>query len=490
MTIASEITRIKTNINNAYTALEAKGATIPEAKNSANLADTINTVTGGSEPSNGEYCVKVIDYDGTILKQSMLNEGDTFTLPDDPVQERLIFQGWVSPVDIVNNSITVPAQDVTIGPMYDTKSGDLELTIRLTPKTGLTVEYSNVIDWGDGTAADGTNTHTYANYGDYRVILDGPSNIGFWFSGKTEIISVSVPSIFTGIGTRAFSGTSLQSISMPNTITSISSMSFALCYGLKAIVLPSSLTISSRMSSTYSLEDVVIPKQIGYYHFEDCFALKYVPMSPTTKYISSMLNCTAITKVNVPESVTKISAQQFKGCKSLRNVKLNNFITTIEGDAFQDCYSLEELDFSQYTAIPTLSGSLGSNFLNTFQIKVPAALEAEWKAAENWADVADYIVSDGQPETPTKVKLTLVWEDKEANNGATFKQITVYAEGDSYIITSAQNKEILVPTNSDFTISLTTEPGYTVSPGKLTIHVADADVTYKISDNVTLIANP
>ena len=47
MSIASEITRIKTNIDNAYTALEAKGATIPSEKNSANLADTVATVTGG-----------------------------------------------------------------------------------------------------------------------------------------------------------------------------------------------------------------------------------------------------------------------------------------------------------------------------------------------------------------------------------------------------------------------------------------------------------
>lgn len=396
MTIASEIEKLNTNLTNSYTACQNKGANMPTSQNFDNLATCIESISGGSEPSNGEYCVKVIDYDGTILKQSMLNEGDTFTLPDDPVQERLIFQGWVSPVDIVNNSITVPAQDVTIGPMYDTKSGNLELTIRLTPKTGLTVKYSNVIDWGDGTVADGTNTHTYANYGDYRVIIDGPSSKGFWFMGKTEIISVSVPSGHTGLGTRALQGTSLQSISMPNTITSIPGMAFTQCYGLKAIVFPSSLTVSSSMLNTYSLEDVVIPKQIGYCNFENCFALKYVPMSPTTKYIPPMRNCTAITKVNVPESVTKITVQQFKGCNSLRNVKLNNFITTIEGDVFQDCYSLEELDFSQYTAIPTLSGSLGSNFQNTFQIKVPSALEAEWKAAENWANVADYIVGVGQ----------------------------------------------------------------------------------------------
>lgn len=45
MTISSEIDRIKTNITNAYTAAEAKGATMPEARNSANLASTISTVS-------------------------------------------------------------------------------------------------------------------------------------------------------------------------------------------------------------------------------------------------------------------------------------------------------------------------------------------------------------------------------------------------------------------------------------------------------------
>lgn len=44
MTIASEIQRIKTNIENAYTSCENKGATIPEIQNSANLATCINSI--------------------------------------------------------------------------------------------------------------------------------------------------------------------------------------------------------------------------------------------------------------------------------------------------------------------------------------------------------------------------------------------------------------------------------------------------------------
>ena len=48
MTIASEIQRVQTNIANAYTSLEAKGATMPDTRNSANLASTINSVPSGS----------------------------------------------------------------------------------------------------------------------------------------------------------------------------------------------------------------------------------------------------------------------------------------------------------------------------------------------------------------------------------------------------------------------------------------------------------
>lgn len=50
MSVVSEIERIKTNISNAYTELEGKGATIPTEKNSANLPTTIASIqSGGGE---------------------------------------------------------------------------------------------------------------------------------------------------------------------------------------------------------------------------------------------------------------------------------------------------------------------------------------------------------------------------------------------------------------------------------------------------------
>ena len=44
MSIQSEIERINGNVASAYTALAAKGATMPSTKNTANLVNTVNSV--------------------------------------------------------------------------------------------------------------------------------------------------------------------------------------------------------------------------------------------------------------------------------------------------------------------------------------------------------------------------------------------------------------------------------------------------------------
>ena len=45
MTVSTELQRIKTAIDNAYNAAEAKGETIPEVESSENLATTISSIT-------------------------------------------------------------------------------------------------------------------------------------------------------------------------------------------------------------------------------------------------------------------------------------------------------------------------------------------------------------------------------------------------------------------------------------------------------------
>lgn len=67
MSISSEINRIKTNIANAYTQANEKGATLPEQQNSANLASTISSISGGGGLNIQHGIIpKAVDEDGYV----------------------------------------------------------------------------------------------------------------------------------------------------------------------------------------------------------------------------------------------------------------------------------------------------------------------------------------------------------------------------------------------------------------------------------------
>lgn len=79
MSIASEITRIKNNIENAYTKAEEKGATIPDVKNSENLASCVESITAGGSGFAELPTYQVVD--GVVSKQT----GDITGMFDDVV---------------------------------------------------------------------------------------------------------------------------------------------------------------------------------------------------------------------------------------------------------------------------------------------------------------------------------------------------------------------------------------------------------------------
>lgn len=75
MTVASEITRIKTNIANAYNSASEKGATLPDVQNSDNLATCISSITGGgSSGSSSKYGVSIDDILGDVDNNGVLQQ--------------------------------------------------------------------------------------------------------------------------------------------------------------------------------------------------------------------------------------------------------------------------------------------------------------------------------------------------------------------------------------------------------------------------------
>ena len=51
-------------------------------------------------------------------------------------------------------------------------------------------------------------------------------------------------------------------------------------------------------------------------------------------------NCTSITNIIIPNSITHIWDEAFSGCNSLMNIIIPNSVTNIYDNAFNDCSNL------------------------------------------------------------------------------------------------------------------------------------------------------
>ena len=102
---------------------------------------------------------------------------------------------------------------------------------------------------------------------------------------------------------------------------------------------------------------------------------------------------TSVRDITIPADATALGAAAFIENYNLRKVTCLGDIASVSAQAFQYCYALRYVDFTHCTAVPTLANvnAFGSTH-SQLEIRVPAGLVEEWKAATNWATYADKIV--------------------------------------------------------------------------------------------------
>lgn len=196
--------------------------------------------------------------------------------------------------------------------------------------------------------------HTFATAGEHEVVyklIDQTSIGGHAFQSCVNMESITLPNTITSIGTYAFSGCHFTSIEIPSLVTTIGEYAFRGCLGLTAITIPDSVT--SIGDGTFS-------------------------------------NCSGLTAITIPDSVTTIGFSAFAQCTGLTSITIPDSVTTIGQSAFWYCTG-----FTSITCLATTPPTLGTNvFFNvptTCPIYVPAASVNAYKAASGWSDRADYI---------------------------------------------------------------------------------------------------
>ena len=138
-----------------------------------------------------------------------------------------------------------------------------------------------------------------------------------------------------------YPGGKAGSFTIPNSVTSIGSMTFTSCNGLTGVTIPNSVTSIGNMAfdGCTSLTSVTIGNSvtsIGVHSFAQCFSLPsiIIPDSVTSIESGAFWRCTSLTSVTIGNSVTSIGATSFDLCIKLTAINVasgNNAYTSVNG---------------------------------------------------------------------------------------------------------------------------------------------------------------
>ena len=216
------------------------------------------------------------------------------------------------------------------------------------------------------------------------VILPKGVYIEQWCFSGTGLITIE--NTETIVNTILYTGIfknckSLQSIYLPDTITSFETSCFEKCNKLTQITFPRDLKLIGdyAFADCKSLiTDVILLNvtSIGVYAFSSCESITYLKFGSALKTIRqySFSGCKNLKIVDGFENtvITNTSWNTFYGCSSLQSIRLPESLTAIGGSAFNGCTSLQSIQLPESLAIIGSSAFNGCSSLVV--ITLPASL--------------------------------------------------------------------------------------------------------------------
>lgn len=150
----------------------------------------------------------------------------------------------------------------------------------------------------------------------------------YTFGGCYMLESIEIPEGVTSIGNNAFFDcTNLRSVSLPDGLLDIDSSAFFLCRNLESVTIPDSV------------------KTLGTEVFQGCSNLESVYLGSSIEEIpdSAFKYCSCLSDINSLSHIRRIQQEAFYDCASLKSICLSDSLLTIQDRAFA-CSGLLSVD--------------------------------------------------------------------------------------------------------------------------------------------------
>lgn len=239
-------------------------------------------------PKKTVTITKYTGTESTVILPSTINSWPVTKIGEDALKDNTTI-----------TSVTIPANVTEIG--SNAFAGCTNLT-----SVNYAGDWSNLtIQSGNPAVQDAANAPLF----DFAFTPDNTAVIVTNYKYNGAAADVTIPSRYQGkpvttIGHAAFFNSAVTSVTIPDSVTSISDEAFINCPKLTNISIPNSVTY------------------IGFSAFSSCTSLKSITLPSSLSFISGalFLGCSQLTTIHIPVSVTSIGNNAFADCPSLMTV--------------------------------------------------------------------------------------------------------------------------------------------------------------------------